>query len=50
MSLPLIGFSKTEIAGNGETDTPMMLFNEVSRKTIVETLEPHDFSRGSSQI
>lgn len=41
MRSPLIdGSNKTEIVGNGETDAPMMQFNDVSRKTIVETLEP----------
>jgi putative transposase len=38
--LPLIGSSKTEIVGNGETGAPMMKFDEVSCKTIIETSEP----------
>jgi len=40
MRSPLVGSSKTEIVGNGDTDTPMMQFNDVPRKTIVETSEP----------
>jgi len=40
MRLPLVGSNKTEIVGNGETDAPMMQFNDVSRKTIEETFEP----------
>lgn len=40
MRLPLVGSSKTEIVGNGDTDTPIMQFNNVSRRAIAETLEP----------
>lgn len=34
MRLPLVDSNKTEIVGNGGTDTPMMQFIDVSRKTI----------------
>lgn len=35
-----IGADKTEIVSYGETDAPIQLLNDVSRKTIVETVKP----------
>jgi putative transposase len=40
MRSPLVGTNKTEIVGYGDTDTPIQLFNDVSRKTIIKTVEP----------